>query len=87
MHIYRSANCKLLYAIELIYKCAFVGVLYKYKTHPTTTPTHTFARTRELLLANNSINLFDSIFILKFCFRTILILYKFILYFKRLVYE
>ena len=73
-----------MYAIELIYKCAFVCVLYKYKTHPTT-PTHTFAHTRDLLLANNNINLFEGIFILKFCFHTILILNKFILYSKRLV--
>jgi len=84
MHIHNTANCKLQYVIELIYKCAFVGVSYKYKTHPTT-PKHTIARTRDILLANHNIDLFEGIFILKFCCRTILIVYKFILYFKRLV--
>ena len=63
-----------------INKCAFVGVSYKYKIHPTTP-------TRDLLLANHNIDIFLDIFILKFCYHTNLISYKFILYFKRLFYE
>jgi hypothetical protein len=85
MHIYNAANFKL-YVTELIYKCAFGGLSYKYKTYHTT-PKNTIACTHDLLLANHNIDLFESISILKFCFRTILILYKFILYFERLAYE